>query len=113
MTNSGFIRLLEGGKFLEGGKIYKGKWGFLAMVGTSKKNGKMARFFVLKSYKEGKISLGKAAKQLDLTISEMIELLADFGIPSPVNYDEYLEGYHAFKDGFGIAKGAQPFDEKD
>ncbi|HLC63142.1 MAG TPA: UPF0175 family protein [Candidatus Nanoarchaeia archaeon] len=84
------------------------------MVEISKKKGKGARFLdVLKSYKDGKTSLGKAAKQLDLTISEMIELLAEFGVSSPVDYDEYLEGYKAFKDGFGIARGAKPFERDD
>ena len=54
-------------------------------------------YFVLKNYKDGKISLGKAAKKLDLTITETIELLADLGIKSPISYSEYLEGYKAFE----------------
>lgn len=57
-------------------------------------------YFVLKDYKEGKISIGKAAKELDLSITETIELLADLGIKSPISYEEYLEGYKSLKDVF-------------
>lgn len=57
-------------------------------------------YFILKDYKDGKISLGKAAKQLDLTITELIELLADLGIKSPISYEDYLDGYKSLKDIF-------------
>lgn len=57
-------------------------------------------YFILKNYKEGKISIGKAAKELNLTITEIIELLADLGIKSPVSYEEYLEGYKYLEDVF-------------
>lgn len=49
-------------------------------------------YFILKNYKEGKMSIGKAAKELNLTITETIELLADLGIKSPISYEDYLEG---------------------
>ena len=49
-------------------------------------------YFILKNYKEGKMSLGKAAKELNLTITETIELLSDLGIKSPISYEDYLEG---------------------
>ncbi|MBI4451989.1 hypothetical protein HY637_01040 [Candidatus Woesearchaeota archaeon] len=55
-------------------------------------------YFILKNYKEGKMSIGKAAKELNLTITETIELLADLGINSPITYEEYLEGYRNLKD---------------
>lgn len=55
-------------------------------------------YFILKNYREGKISLGKAAKELELTITEMIGLLSDFGINSPISYEEYLEGYRHLKE---------------
>lgn len=55
-------------------------------------------YVVLKDYKEGKISLGKAAKSLDTNITGMIELLADLGIKSPIEYEEYLEGYNSLKE---------------
>jgi len=67
---------------------------------------------VFGDYKHGKISLGKSAKQLNLTISEMIELLAEFGISSPITYEDYLQGYKALTDGFGVAKGGRPFEEE-
>lgn len=57
-------------------------------------------YFILKSYKEGKISIGKAAKELNLTITETIELLADLGIKSPISYEDYLEGYKHAKEIF-------------
>ena len=50
-------------------------------------------YFILKNYKEGKISIGKAAKELNLTLIEAIDLLADLGIKSPISYEDYLEGY--------------------
>ena len=49
-------------------------------------------YFILKNYREGKISIGKAAKELNLTITETIELLSDLGIKSPISYEDYLEG---------------------
>jgi len=57
-------------------------------------------YFILKNYREGKISIGKAAKELNLTITEIIELLSDLGIKSPISYEEYLEGYKPLKDLF-------------
>ena len=49
-------------------------------------------YFTLKNYREGKISIGKTAKELNLTISETIDLLSDLGIKSPITYEDYLEG---------------------
>ena len=43
---------------------------------------------VLKLYKDGKISLEKTSKELNLSISETIDLLAEFGIKTPTNFDE-------------------------
>lgn len=50
------------------------------------------RYVILDAYKQGKISIGKASKELEISISEFIDLLADFGIRSPITYEEYLEG---------------------
>src|SRR3989344_7535473 len=50
------------------------------------------RYYVLQQYKEGKLSLEKTAKELHTSISELVDLLADFGIKSPITYDDYLEG---------------------
>ena len=48
--------------------------------------------FVLKNYKEEKISIGKASEIAGISISEMMDLLAKFGIKSPITYEDYLEG---------------------
>lgn len=47
---------------------------------------------VLRRFRQGKISLGSAARELDLSASEVLDLLAEFGISSPLEYDTYLEG---------------------
>lgn len=47
---------------------------------------------ILKFYKEGKISTGKAAKELGISISEFIDLLKELGIRSPIEYEDFLEG---------------------
>ncbi len=46
----------------------------------------------LMQYKQGLLSLGNTAGELHLSLSELLDLLADLGIPSPVQYDDYLEG---------------------
>ncbi len=53
--------------------------------------------YILQKYKEGKLSIGKASKDLDLTISETLDLLAERGIESPIDYDTYLEGHRHLK----------------
>ncbi len=50
------------------------------------------KYKMLLGYREGKVSLAKLSKTLDLTVSEAVDLLAEFGIESPVSYDEYLQG---------------------
>lgn len=55
-------------------------------------------YFILKNYKDGKISIGAATKELNLTVTELFDLLADLGIKSPVTYEEYLEGQEYAKD---------------
>ena len=55
-------------------------------------------YFILKNYREGKMSIGKAAKELNLTITETIELLAGLGITSPITYEDYLEGQKLAKE---------------
>lgn len=53
--------------------------------------------FLLRRYKEGNVSLGTVAKELDLSISEAIDLLAEFGIQAPLEYDDYLCGIKTLK----------------
>ena len=50
------------------------------------------RFDVLKKYKEGTVSIGSAAKELDMTVGEFMDLLSDLGIKSPVAFEDYKEG---------------------
>ena len=71
----------------------------------NKKKGEAARsllyygwfFFNLKRYKEGRISLESLAKQLDLSVTETIDLLVEYGVPSSISYDDYLEGLETLR----------------
>lgn len=53
------------------------------------------QFQMLKQYRNGKLSLGGLAKSLDLSVSETIDLLAELGIESPIEYEDYLKGFEA------------------
>jgi len=55
------------------------------------------KFAVLKLYREGKISTGKAAKELNISVSEFIDLLKEFGINSPIEYEDFLESEKTMK----------------
>ena len=71
----------------------------------NKKKGEAARsllyygwfFFNLKRYKEGRISLESLAKELDLSVSETMDLLVEYGVPSSISYDDYLEGLETLR----------------
>jgi hypothetical protein len=52
------------------------------------------QFRMLKQYREGKLSLGGLAKNLDISIGETIDLLAGFMIESSVEYEDYLKGFN-------------------
>jgi len=54
-------------------------------------------YLMIKQYREGRLSLGKVSKQLNLSISETIDMLADFGIEAPIDYDDYLKGYEVLE----------------
>jgi len=54
-------------------------------------------FMMIKFYREGKLSLSTFASKLELSVSEAIDLLSEFGIESPLDYDDYLKGFEAFK----------------
>lgn len=49
-------------------------------------------YFAIIEYKEGKISIGRAAEIAGLSISEMIELLSKLGIEGNLEVEDYLEG---------------------
>lgn len=48
-------------------------------------------------YKEGKLSLGRLAEELGRSLSETLDLLGDLGVPAPIDYDEYLEGFESLR----------------
>jgi predicted DNA-binding protein len=50
-------------------------------------------FLMLREYRDGKRSLGSFAKELDLSLSETIDLLAGLGVRSPLEFDDYLKAY--------------------
>ena len=50
-------------------------------------------FLMISRYREGKISLEILSKKLDLSISEAIDLLAEYGVESTVTYEDYLKGF--------------------
>ncbi len=43
-------------------------------------------------YKKGEASLGKAAQLAGLSVGQMMTLLAEFGVESRIEKDDYLEG---------------------
>lgn len=46
----------------------------------------------VEQYKDGKISIGKAAEKAGLTISEMMDRLAELGIKNKMTKEQYLQG---------------------
>jgi len=54
-------------------------------------------FLMIKLYREGKMSLGTLSSKLELSVSETIDLLAEFGMESPIDFEDYLKGFDVFK----------------
>ena len=50
------------------------------------------KYRAIQLYKDGKISLGKAAEELDVPLTDFMDLLHDFNIPAKVSYEDYLKG---------------------
>ncbi len=48
--------------------------------------------YAIKMYKKGKASIGKAAELAGISISELIDILGEYGIKSKIDYDDYLKG---------------------
>lgn len=48
-------------------------------------------------YSQRKISIGKASEIAGLTISEMLDLLANLGIKNNIELDDYLAGNESLK----------------
>ncbi|HZX48625.1 MAG TPA: hypothetical protein VFF47_05350 [Nitrospirota bacterium] len=53
-------------------------------------------FLMLRYYRDGKLSLEGLAGKLDISISEAIDLLAELGIESPIEFGDYLKGFEIF-----------------
>jgi predicted transcriptional regulator len=51
------------------------------------------RFKLLVRYREGRTSLGQLSEGMDLAASEVLDLLAELGLPSALAYDDYLQGF--------------------
>ncbi len=49
-------------------------------------------FLAVERYKKGEASLGKAAQLAGLSVGQMMTLLAEFGVESRIEKDDYLEG---------------------
>ena len=54
-------------------------------------------FYWLKLYRAGKVSIGKIAEELNLSVNEVLDVLTDFGIESSIRYDDYLAGFENLK----------------
>lgn len=54
-------------------------------------------YLMIKKYKEGKLSLSKLSQELEEPISEVMDLLSELGVQSPLKKDEVIEGYEALK----------------
>ncbi|MEW6482667.1 MAG: hypothetical protein AB1397_06710 [bacterium] len=52
---------------------------------------------MIKLYREGELSLSTLASKLELSVSETIESLSQFGIESPLDYHDYLKGFERVK----------------
>jgi predicted HTH domain antitoxin len=53
--------------------------------------------YAIDSYKDGKVSIGRAAELARVTISEMMDILAEFGVKSNIEMEDYLEGLKNLK----------------
>lgn len=49
-------------------------------------------YFAIMKYREGKVSIGKAAEIAGLSISEIVDLLSELGIKGTIELEDYLEG---------------------
>ncbi len=49
-------------------------------------------YLAITGYADGKLSIGKAAEIAGIAISEMMDLLANLGIKSKLDIDDYMQG---------------------
>lgn len=46
----------------------------------------------IEQYKQGRISIGRAAEKAGITISEMMDKLAELRVPSKITLEQHLQG---------------------
>ncbi len=51
----------------------------------------------IEQYKNGKLSIGKTAKEAGVSISEMMDILSEMGVKSNVTKEDYLQGLKNLK----------------
>ena len=51
----------------------------------------------IEKYRDGEVSLGKAAELAGMRVGQMMKTLADFGVESRVEQDDYLQGLENLK----------------
>ncbi|MBI4451696.1 UPF0175 family protein [Candidatus Woesearchaeota archaeon] len=49
-------------------------------------------YFVVREYRDGRVSVGKAAQLAGLSVGEMLDLLAELGIEAKLDVADYLAG---------------------
>ena len=49
-------------------------------------------YLMLRQYRANHLSLSTLAEKLDLSVAETIDLLTEFGITAPLEFDDYLQG---------------------
>ena len=57
-------------------------------------------YMMIRRYKEGRLSLGRLAEELGRSLGETLDLLADLGVPAPIDYEDYLKGYQNLSSSF-------------
>ncbi len=50
------------------------------------------RAFIIKLYKEGKVSIVRAAHIARISVSEFMDTLSEYGVTSRISYEDYLDG---------------------
>jgi hypothetical protein len=51
----------------------------------------------LQDYRAGRKSLGTLAKDLQMPLSAVLDLLTELGIEAPLDYEDYLEGLETLR----------------
>lgn len=64
-------------------------------------------FHLFRLYRDGKLSFGRLARQLNKSLGETLDLLAEFGQTVSIDYGDYLEGKKP-PPNFLLTSGAQP-----